>query len=273
MKRLLPVLAAALLASCASQQHSPDREQVAQANMQADVISLKSVTQELRKRTEDLESVLGRKGRGFTLEDVNRRLDQLEQTVNRMAARLGIEQTAAAPSPSGGWAGEAAPPSGPYGVSPAHSEPSRAGTYAPYAAETPPAGPITMGPDSTDPAEAIYNMGMEAYNRREYDRANTLFSELLKSYPSSRQAPGALYWQAEANYQQGDYGRAALLCQDLIQKHPNHPLASSAMIKQAQSFRKLGKAKAARILLEDVARRYPGSPEAVSAQALLRELR
>lgn len=272
MKRLLPVLAAALMASCASQSGNGDRERIAQANMQADVSSLKSVTQELRKRTEDLESVLGRKGRGFTLEDVNRRLDQLEQTVNRMAARLGVEQTAAAPSPSGGWAAGAEPQSGPYRVSPAHAEPSRAGTYSPYA-ETPPAGPITMGPDSTDPAEAIYNMGMEAYNRREYDRANTLFSELLKSYPSSRQAPGALYWQAESNYQQGDYGRAALLCQDLIQKHPNHPLAPSAMIKQAQSFRKLGKAKAAGILLEDVARRYPGSPEAASAQALLRELR
>jgi len=266
VKRVAAALAALLLTACASQQQAVDQERIAQANMQADVSSLKSVTQELRRRTEDLEASVGRKGQGTSLEDLNRRLNQVEQTVSRIAAQLGIEQAPAATSqamPDGSGSPYASP----------YSQPSQAGQRTAYGSETPPAGPIAMGPDSSDPAEAIYNMGMESYNRREYDRANTLFAELLKSYPSSRQAAGALFWQAESNYQQGDYGRAALLCQDLIQKYPSNPMVPSAMLKQAQSFRKLGKVKAAKILLQDVVKRYPASPEARSAQATLRELR
>lgn len=265
----VPVLALALvlgLSGCASQPRTVEPEQMAQANMQADLNALKSRNQELRMRLEEIESILGRQGRGFTLEDVNKRLAQLEETVSRMAATLGVDAGTRAPSPSG----TASAAAGQYPGTPSGTS---SGTPGPYAADTPPAGPISMGPSSTDPAEAIYNMAMEAYNQRDYDRANTLFSEMLRSYPSSRQAPGALFWQAETNYQQGDYARAALLCQDLIQKYPNNPMAVSAMLKQGLCFRKLGKLQAAKILFQDVVKRYPGSPEARSAQVQLRELR
>ena len=253
MKSVVVILVALALASCAPSSKPIDQEQMAQANMQADMSALKSRTQEMRMRLEEIESILGRQGRGFTLEDVNKRLAQLEETVARMAATLGVDAGARAPSSVGP------------GFAPAGQTPS---TY-----DTAPAGPITMGADSTDPAEAIYNMAMEAYNQRDYDRANTLFSELNKSYPSSRQAPNALFWQAESNYQQGDYARAALICQDLIQKYPNHPMAPSAMLKQGLCFRKLGKVQAAKIVFQDIGKRYPGSPEARSAQVQLRELR
>ncbi|WP_243362240.1 tol-pal system protein YbgF [Fundidesulfovibrio terrae] len=261
----VPVLALALalgLSGCAAEPKPVDPGQMAQANMQADLTALKSRNQELRMRLEEIESILGKQGRGFTLEDVNKRLAQLEETVYRMAATLGVDAGTRAPSPSG----TTAAPAGQYPGAPS-------GTPGSYGADTPPAGPISMGPGSTDPAEAIYNMAMEAYNQRDYDRANTLFSEMLKSYPSSRQAPGALFWQAETNYQQGDYARAALLCQDLIQKYPSNPMAASAMLKQGLCFRKLGKLQAAKILFQDVVKRYPGGPEARSAQVQLKELR
>ena len=255
MNAVVVILAALVLASCAPSAKPIDQEQLAQANMQADMNSLKSRSQEMRMRLEELESILGKQGRGFTLEDVNKRLAQLEETVARMAATLGVDAGPRAPS---------APSAGP-GLAPAGQAPS--------AYDSAPAGPITMDADSTDPAEAIYNMAMEAYNQRDYHRANTLFSELIKSYPSSRQAPSALFWQAESNYQQGDYARAALICQDLIQKYPSHPMAPSAMLKQGLCFRKLGKVQAAKIVFQDVEKRYPGSPEARSAQVQLRELR
>jgi tol-pal system protein YbgF len=253
MKSVVVILTALALASCAPSSKPIDQEQLAQANMQADMNSLKSRSQEMRMRLEEIESILGRQGRGFTLEDVNKRLAQLEETVARMAATLGVDAGTRAPSSAG----------------PGFSTPGQ----APSLSDTAPVGPITMGPDSTDPAEAIYNMAMEAYNQRDYDRSNTLFSELVKSYPSSRQTPNALFWQAESNYQQGDYARAALICQDLIQKYPSHPMAPSAMLKQGLCFRKLGKVQAAKIVFQDVTKRFPGSPEARSAQTQLRELR
>jgi tol-pal system protein YbgF len=261
---LLLVLA---LAGCASQPERAAPEQVAEANAQADMAALKSRNQEMRMRLEEIESTLG-KGQGTSLEDINKRLTRLEETVARMAATLGVDAGTRAPLPSS----PSSPSSASGGMTTAPGM-VPAVTPPPYGGEAPPAGPITMGPDSTDPAEAIYNMAMEAYNQRDYDRANTLFAEMLKSYPASRQAPAALFWQAEANYQQGDYGRAALLCQDLIQKYPNNPLAASAMLKQGLAFRRLGKTQAAKILFQDVQKRYPGSAEARSAQVQLQELR
>ena len=251
------------LSACAgSPAKTIEPEQLSQANLQADVAALKSRTQEMRARIDELETIQGKPGRGVTLDDVNRRLALMEETVSRMAATLGVDAGSRAPSAS----------SSPGGVPAA---PARETSPA-YDPEAPPIAPITMGPGGAgvaDPAEAIQSMGMEAFNQRDYNRANSLFSELLKSYPNSRQAPSALFWQAETNFQQGDYARSVLLCQDLIQKHPNNPLVPSAMLKQALGFRKLGKLPAAKILLQDVEKRFPGTPEARSAQAQLRDLR
>ena len=255
---LLWLLALLALAGCASEpaRQTIPAEQLTQANAQADLTSLKSRVQEMRVRIDELESVQGKAGRGVTLDEVNRRLALLEETVSRMAATLGVDTGSRAPSAS---PGVSAPP-------------ARTGSPA-YNPDSPPVAPITMGQTGNDPAEAILNMGMESFNQQDYNRANSLFSELLKSYPTSRQAPNALFWQAETNFQQGDYARAALICQDLIQKFPNNPMVPSAMLKQALSFRKLGKLQAAKILLQDVEKRYPGSPEARSAQMQLRDLR
>ena len=254
---LLGLVALFALAGCASEpsRQTIPAEQLTQANNQADIAALKSRVQEMRVRIEELEGVQGKAGRGVTLDEVNRRLALLEETVSRMAATLGVDSMSRAPSASAGV-----------------SAPARASSQD-YDSDAKPVAPITMGQTGNDPAEAILNMGMESFNQRDYNRANSLFSELLKSYPTSRQAPNALFWQAETNFQQGDYARAALICQDLIQKFPNNPMVPSAMLKQALSFRKLGKLQAAKILLQDVEKRYPGTPEARSAQMQQRDLR
>jgi tol-pal system protein YbgF len=282
MRRLLALAPLLLVAGCASPSKSIDQEQVAQANFQADVAAIKSSQQQIRMRLESVEAALGAKGGGHTLEDFERRLTRLEETVSRMAATLGVDTGVRVPSPSQPGYGAASPGYPSYPAEPGSSTASPGFATAPggpaysaaepVRADSPPAGPISMGADSTDPAEAIYNMGMEAYNQRDYTRANTLFTELGKSYPGSRQIPNALFWQAESNFQQGDYGRAALLCEDLIQKYPRHPMVPSAMLKQALCFRKLGKLQAAKILLQDAAKRYPNTPEARSAQMQLKEM-
>ncbi|GFK94716.1 Cell division coordinator CpoB [Fundidesulfovibrio magnetotacticus] len=296
-------LAVGMLGACAaSHEQGTDPSQVAQANMQADVTSLKSRVQELSMRVEGVESTTGRKGQGLTLEDVNQRLARLEDVVTRMAATLGLDPGPRAPSAPSPAPSPAPAPAAPAYESraplhePAPAAPGREDPYARYqppTLQTPslrleqeapgvygvaPAGPYpaaapTHAPDPSAPDEAIYAMGMESFSQRDFDRANTLFAELLKSYPNSRQAAPALFWQAESNYQQGDYGRAALLCQDLIQKYPSNTLVPSAMLKQALCFRKLGKIPAARIILQDVAKRYSGIPEGKSAQAQLKELK
>lgn len=271
MKRVpaILVLAALALPGCAP---APiNQEQMSQADLQADVNSLKSTTQAMRMRLDELEGRQGKQGQGVTLEDVNRRLTQLEETVARMAATLGVDSGVRAPSPSAGQAPAPAQPGTDYGSGYGYeSAPGTQPYYQEQDQQAPYAGPPATAQDTTDPAQAIFGMGMDAYNQRDFDRANTLFAELIKSYPTSRQAPDALFWQADVNFQQGDYARAALICQDLIQKYPNHPRVASAMLKQGQCFSRLGKTQAARIVFEDLVKRFPNSAEARIAQNELR---
>ena len=122
-----PALLALLLSGCASSSSQPrpmEAQQVSQADLQADLSSLKSRNQELRMRLDDIESVLGRKGRGFTLDDVNRRLAQMEQAIARMAATLGVDYKPE-PAPDSAAYAQAAPaapavPSGPAKIGRAH---------------------------------------------------------------------------------------------------------------------------------------------------------
>jgi HEAT repeat protein len=54
-----------------------------------------------------------------------------------------------------------------------------------------------------DPADSIYNLGREAFNRQDYSRAALRFAEMLAKYPNSRQATAAAYYQAFALYRVG----------------------------------------------------------------------
>ncbi|MFP5240580.1 MAG: tol-pal system protein YbgF [Acidobacteriota bacterium] len=325
MNRIIPAaLLLCALAACAPAR-SVDDQQMAQANAAADINAIKSKQQETRMRLEELEGRLGDRGDANTLQDLNARVSRLEETVARIAATLGVDTGARAPSaplqggypasgyPSSGYPSgpPSAPPSGAYQGGPSgayqggpsgapsggrYPDTYQGGYVAPSGSQgygsgspaydaddedRPPSLPPTSGrspsyggePSSTDPAEAVYNMAMESFNQRDYDRANSLYSELLKSYPNSKQAPGALFWQAEISFQQGDFARSALLCQDLIQKYPSSNMVPAAMLKQGLAFRRLGKNPAAKILFQDVVKRFPNSPEARSAQIQLREIK
>lgn len=274
MHRILPALALlALLSGLAACAPSGGKavadENVAQANFYADIQSMKSRQQEMRRRLEELESRLGGQGEGASMDDLNARLARLEDAVSRIASTLSIDAGLRAPS----TVSPSTSPAYPGTSQPAPAYPGGPLSYGPGASEDAPTGPITMGPSSNDPAEAIYNMGMEAYNARNYDRAMSLYAEMLKTYPTHRLAPNALFWQAEANFQSGDFARTALLCDDLVKKYPHNPLVPSAMLKQAAAFKRLGKPQPAKILLQDVVQRFPGTPEARSAQAQLKDLR
>jgi len=289
-RRALPLAALALLAACA--EPAPvSNQQLAMANTQADLTSVRSNMQEMRQRLEALESRMGPQGQGVSLEEVNARLTRLEATVARMATSLGVDTG----SPMGSGPA-AAPPAGqtppPPAASPAPPQSSGdsgsddgsapqgyvppATTYnyesAPRqgAPQTAPGEPPAAGIAPADQAESIYKMAEDAFNQRDMARASALLDQLVKSYPNSPLVPEALFWQAQATAQQGDYGKAALISQDLIQKFPNNPKVPSAMLTQSLAFRKLGKAQAAQTVLQEVIKRFPNTPEARSAQAQLR---
>jgi HEAT repeat protein len=54
-----------------------------------------------------------------------------------------------------------------------------------------------------DPADSIYSLAREAFNRQDYSRAAARFAEVIAKYPNSRQVSAAAYYQAFALYRVG----------------------------------------------------------------------
>jgi HEAT repeat protein len=67
-----------------------------------------------------------------------------------------------------------------------------------------------------DPADSVYRLAREAFNRYDYSKSAGLFSDLVSKYPNSRYASDASYYEAFARYRVGtvDQLRLALKALD-----------------------------------------------------------
>jgi HEAT repeat protein len=54
-----------------------------------------------------------------------------------------------------------------------------------------------------DPADSVYRLARESFNRYDYSKSATLFNELLSKFPNSRYAWDAAYYEAFARYRVG----------------------------------------------------------------------
>ncbi len=132
--------------------------------------------------------------------------------------------------------------------------------------------PSSSAPISMDTAQALYDMGMDAYNARNYDSAVTAFTDFTNTFQSSSSMPDAYYWQGESYYQLGNYAAAALAYENVIAQYPNSVRAPSAYLKQAMSFIELDKTDAAKERIGQLIAEYPRAPEATRAQQILASL-
>jgi tol-pal system protein YbgF len=123
---------------------------------------------------------------------------------------------------------------------------------------------------AVDPAQALYERGLAAFQARDYAQAQTIFDEFGTTYPKHELAANALFWRGESFYQAKDYGQAILSYQEVIDKHPKSNKIPGALLKQGVSFITLGKDKPGRLLLEDLVKRFPDSSEAKRAKELLK---
>jgi tol-pal system protein YbgF len=121
-----------------------------------------------------------------------------------------------------------------------------------------------------DPARELYNRALTQFKARNYQAAQALWKEFVKSYPEHELVPNSIFWQGESFYQLGDYPQAILAYQDVISKYPKSGKYPSALLKQGISFIKIGKTQAGRLLLSDVIKNYPNTPEAERAKEYLK---
>ncbi|MDY6953610.1 MAG: tol-pal system protein YbgF, partial [Thermodesulfobacteriota bacterium] len=125
---------------------------------------------------------------------------------------------------------------------------------------------------SADLAEGAYNKAYEAYTKRRYDEALSLFHGFLERYPDHQLADNAQYWIGETHYDMGDYASAILTFKDVVTRYTDHAKAPDALLKIGYAYIALDDISNARMFLKRVTNNYPLSAAESKARKKLKEL-
>ena len=236
--------------------------QTNQADSWSQLMEMRQEIADLRGQVDNISRALERAGGAQKLADTVAAHDRaLRLLESQMALDLQLDadptaMPAAGVDPAAGVAGmapvvatPAAQPAAPAPVAPAQTAPAAA--------------------SSGDLAQALYDSGMNAFNKRQYQASLKSFSDFTKTYPKNKLVSNAWFWQGENHYQMKNYAEAALAYQNVIEGYPNSTKAPASYLKQGMSFLQLGKKAAAKQRLNELVKKYPKAPEATRAKQVI----
>ena len=139
---------------------------------------------------------------------------------------------------------------------------------APAAGDTTRPAAVPSGPG---PAQ-LFQSSLDQLRRGSGRVARSGFEELLRTYPSSEDAPEAMLYIAETYAAERNQVAADSVYGLVVERYPTSPKAATALYKRAVSFRAAGRTAAARAAFDRVVKEYPRSDEATLAREQLRTL-
>jgi tol-pal system protein YbgF len=197
---------------------------------------------------------------GGGMEMMRDRLNRMEAVLRQMGSQLGVNVDALNTSSADGYA----PTQNPYVPSTSANIPSPPSDGA--------GGMQTVPSEvsgATDPATALYDAGIKAFDNRRYKDAVVSFKDFVAAHPNHKLAGNAYFWQGESYFQLKDYARAALAYQEVITRFAGSSKMQSSMLKQGMALYHADKKAAGRERLQELVKRYPNSPEAGRAKQFL----
>ena len=138
---------------------------------------------------------------------------------------------------------------------------------------TPPTSPaIPTGTTTTQPSDdmvslddrELYKRALKAYYEQNFDKAKSLFLELVNKYPYSKFYDNALFWVGQIYYKEGKYDRALEYFDRIINEcdagtAPDCNKMSYALLKKADTLIALGEKEKAREILRRIVREFSDS--------------
>jgi tol-pal system protein YbgF len=118
----------------------------------------------------------------------------------------------------------------------------------------------------------LFQSSLDQLRRGSISVARGGFEELLRTYPSSEDAPEAMVYIAETYAAERNQVAADSVYGLVVQRYPRSPKAATALYKRALVLKSAGQNAAARASLERIVREYPRSDEASLAREQLRTL-
>lgn len=186
-------------------------------------------------------------------------LNDIKNTLNKMADRLTNIPTVSQPQPS-----VSQPTAAP-------ATPARAngkGEPAPAAAQ--PAG--AKDGATAPPFEALYYSAYSDYLSENYALAVSGFRQFLNVYPDNGLADNALYWIGECHYAQKKYADAVSTFNELIAKYEKGDKVPAALLKRSYAQIEMGRQAEGVNGLKELVSRFPLSDEAKLAKQKLQEM-
>lgn len=216
----------------------------AQADMSAEVDTVKRDVGELTGRVEDNEHLIQR----FVEQDLNKqdaintelaeaaalsaRVDELENLLKKQQGILGLDD---------------------YG-------------------EVREEGPSVVKDGSGSGAPGLYDQSLAIFRDDKYEEAMQGFKEFLKENPKSDFADNAQYWIGECLMGLKQHEQAILAFNEVIKKYPKGNKVPNAMYRQAVAFLEIDDKISARLLLEKVIKQYPNEDIVKAAKAKLKSV-
>jgi TolA-binding protein len=124
---------------------------------------------------------------------------------------------------------------------------------------------VAQFPKSKFTADIYWELGAEAYNRKDYDRALDYFERLILDFPDSTQAMQAFYYKADSYFLKGDYAAAVNTFKNFIANYPQDALTKDSRFKLAVCFFSLKDYGQAAIAFNDFQEAHPSDPKSRDA--------
>ena len=127
-------------------------------------------------------------------------------------------------------------------------------------------------PSAAVDEEKAYNMAVLDYNRGNYPLAADGLALFLKTHPQSPRCPDALFYLGLAAYNQKDYQKAQPVFERILKEYSSSAQFLPAKLKRGQCLLKQGLKPAAITAFKEIADSFPGSSEARNAKQELDDL-
>ena len=124
-------------------------------------------------------------------------------------------------------------------------------------------------PPKAPAADRIFQAGLDAYRRADYEAALRHFELFVRQNPKHRNADNARFWIGECHYETGHYHDAAVALQRVVDDFPTSRKIPDALFKIGAAHEKQGAWGDARKAFAALVARFPHSALADLARARL----
>lgn len=122
-------------------------------------------------------------------------------------------------------------------------------------------------------AERLYNRALEAFDKKRFESAETLFDSFVRGNPGHYLADNALYWLGECKYSKNRFYDAVLTFKEIVDKYPKGNKVPDALLKIGFAYLALDDPENAAVYLQKAADEHPLTPAGIKAGEKLKTIK